>query len=179
MSRQSGKNELAAQLEAYLLNLYQIRGGQIVKASPTFKPQTINSMLRLEEHRNCAWDRGRWTKREGYIFQLGNARCLFFSADPRANVAGGTASLLRECDEAHEVDATKWGKDFDPMGASTNVTTAFFADADPVGAEVPAYAEYVRKRVKRLGRNHPLIKTQYCLETIDAEAGMFPRQPRA
>lgn len=35
MSRQAGKNELAAQLEAYLLNLYMFRGGQIVKASPT------------------------------------------------------------------------------------------------------------------------------------------------
>ena len=210
MSRQSGKNELAAQLEAYLLNLYQIKGGQIVKASPTFKPQTINSMLRLEEHLNCDWTRKHWSKREGYIFQLGNARCLFFSADPQANVVGGTASLLLERDEAQELDANKWGKDFDPMGASTNVTTAFFgtawtsdtllaetiahlrqqdrrdgrrrvffADADLVGAEVPAYAEYVRRRVKKLGRNHPLIKTQYFLETIDAEAGIFPPQRQA
>ena len=38
MSRQAGKNELTAQLEAYLLNMYQRLGGQIVKASPTFKP---------------------------------------------------------------------------------------------------------------------------------------------
>jgi len=210
MSRQAGKNELAAQLECYLLNLYQRQGGQIVKASPTFKPQTINSMLRLEEHLNNAWNRGLWRRREGYIFQLHNARCLFFSAEPTASVVGGTASLLLECDEAQDVDPAKWQKDFDPMGASTNVTTAFFGtawtadtmlatqiehlqrlqqkdgirrvftyDADRVGHHVPAYARYVKRRVAKLGRGHPLIKTQYFLETIDAEAGMFPAQRQA
>lgn len=34
MSRQAGKNELSAQLEAYLLNLFQRRGGAIVKDIP-------------------------------------------------------------------------------------------------------------------------------------------------
>src|SRR3990172_5015735 len=48
MSRQAGKNELSAQLEAYLLTIVQRVGGQIVKASPTFKPQTLNSLQRLQ-----------------------------------------------------------------------------------------------------------------------------------
>jgi hypothetical protein len=104
----------------------------------------------------------------------------------------------------------KWLKDFDPMGAATNVTTVYFGTAwtsptmlaqemgrleeaeqrdgirrvfrvpaDAVGAEVPAYAAYVRKRVEKLGRNHPLIRTHYYLEAIDAEAGMFPPQRQA
>lgn len=210
MSRQAGKNELAAQLEAYLLNLYRRRGGQIVKASPTFKPQTINSMLRLEEHLNNDWNRDAWRRRQHYIFELGQARCLFFSAAPRANVVGGTASILLECDEAQDVSPVKWRKDFEPMGASTNVTTVFFGtawtsdtllattvceleqlqrqdgtrrvfkvDAEQVGAAVPAYAAYVRQRVALLGRHHPLIKTQYYLEEIDDQTGMFPAQRRA
>jgi hypothetical protein len=210
MCRQSGKNEVAAQLEAYLLNLYCREGGQIVKASPTFKPQTINSMLRLEEHLNNDWNAPAWRRREGYIFELGRARCLFFSADPSANVVGGTASLLLECDEAQDVAQEKWTKDFDPMGAAANVTTVFFgtawtsqtmlaqeihalrrlerrdgvrrvftADADLVGAEVPAYAAYVKKRIQKLGRSHPLIRTQYFLEAIDAEARLFPAQRQA
>ena len=210
MSRQAGKNELSAQLEAYLLNLYRRRGGQIVKASPTFKPQTINSMLRLEQHLNNPWNQGAWRRRERFIFELGRARCLFFSADPQANVVGGTASILLECDEAQDVSPVKWRKDFDPMGASTNVTTAFFGTAwtsstllaatvaelerlqrkdgvrrvfkvraDEVGAEVPAYAAYVEKRVAALGRHHPLIKTQYFLEEIDDQTGMFPAARRA
>ncbi len=34
MARQAGKNELSAQLEAYLLTLYQRAGGNIVKCCP-------------------------------------------------------------------------------------------------------------------------------------------------
>lgn len=47
-------------------------------------------------------------------------------------------------------------------------------DATAVGAEVPEYGAYVEKQVTKLGRSHPLIKTQYFLEEIDAEGGMFP-----
>jgi len=43
-----------------------------------------------------------------------------------------------------------------------------------VAQEVPAYGQYVRGEMQRLGRDHPLIKTQYCLEEIDGEGGMFP-----
>ena len=210
MSRQAGKNELSAQLEAYLLNLYTRRGGQIVKASPTYKPQTLNSILRLTDRLDNPWNAGRARRREGYIVQLGKARVLFFSAAPTANVVGATADLLLEADEAQNIDATKWAKDFLPMGASSNATRVlwgtawtsdtllaarirelrrqesrdgqqrvFIYDADRVGAEVPPYAEYVRAEVERLGRNHPLIKSQYFLEEIDAAGGMFPRARRA
>ena len=43
--------------------------------------------------------------------------------------ANSKGSLLLECDEAQEVGRDKWQKDFDPMGASTNVTTVFFGTA--------------------------------------------------
>jgi len=210
MSRQAGKNELSGQLEAYLLNLFARRGGQIVKASPTFKPQTINSILRLTDRLTNMWNANKWRRREGYIVQLHNARTLFFSAEPRASVVGATADILLECDEAQDVSSTKWDKDFVPMGASTNVTTVFWGtawtsntmlakeirfleqqqakdgirrvfkyDADQVGAEVPAYEQFVKKQVEKLGRNHPLIKTQYYLEEIDGQGGMFPPMRRA
>lgn len=200
MARQSGKNELSGQLEAYLLNLYRRRGGQIVKASPTFKPQTLNSILRLADRLNNPWNTGQWKRREGYMIELDTARALFFSAGPNANVVGATASLLLEGDEAQDIDPLKWAKDFRPMGASTNVTTVlwgtawtsstllaqtiatlrakqaqdgrqrvFLADADVVALEVPNYGVYVASEVARLGRQHPLIRTQYYLETIEAE----------
>ncbi|MCK4472093.1 MAG: hypothetical protein KAW49_09945, partial [Anaerolineae bacterium] len=209
MSRQAGKNELSGQLEAYLLNLFQ-KDGQIVKASPTFKPQTINSILRLIDRLDNDWNRKKARRREGYIVQLRRARFLFFSADLHANVVGATADVLLECDEAQDVRETKWAKDFAPMGASTNVTTVLYGtawtsqtflarsitalkrqeakdghrrvfayNADVVGAEVPAYAKYVAGQVERLGRNHPLIKTQYYLEAIDAQGGLFTKTRRA
>jgi hypothetical protein len=55
----------------------------------------------------------------------------------------------------------------------------FQYDAEQVGAELPAYAAYVKGEVARLGRNHPLIKTQYYLETIDAQGGLFTEMRRA
>jgi len=209
MSRQAGKNELSGQLEAYLLHLYRRKGAQIVKASPTFKPQTVNSMMRLADRLDNDWGRAV-KRREGYIIEIGKARALFFSADPHSNVVGATADLLLECDEAQDVRHDKWQKDFRPMGASTNATTVlwgtawtsetllaqtiaqlrhqeardgqrrvFLYDADVVGAEVPSYGEYVASEVARLGRNHPLIKTQYFLEQIDAQGGLFPELRRA
>jgi len=39
---------------------------------------------------------------------------------------------------------------------------------------VPAYAETVDGAIARLGRQHPLVKTQFFCETVDAQVGMFP-----
>ena len=44
MSRQAGKNELSAQVECYLLALFQNRGGSLIKVAPTQKPQVVNSI---------------------------------------------------------------------------------------------------------------------------------------
>ena len=46
--RQSGKNEVQAQIEAYLLTLFSETNAEIVKVSPTWKPQSLNAMRRLE-----------------------------------------------------------------------------------------------------------------------------------
>lgn len=206
MPRQSGKNETQAHLEAYLLNLFQsVPEAQIVKASPTFKPQTQNAMLRLETALRNDWNRGAWKKELGYTFRLGQARALFFSAEPTANVVGATASLLLECDEAQDVLPEKWDKDFTPMRASTNATTVLWGTAwtsrtllgatrralqqleridgvqrvflvhpNDVIKEVPAYGDFLAGQIATLGRTHPLVKTQYFNEEIDAEGGLFP-----
>ncbi|HEX9090485.1 MAG TPA: hypothetical protein VF831_03305, partial [Anaerolineales bacterium] len=40
--RQSGKNELQAQVEVYLLSVCSVQQGEMVKVSPTWKPQSLN-----------------------------------------------------------------------------------------------------------------------------------------
>lgn len=129
MSRQAGKNETAAQLEALLLLRFQHRGGFLVKASPTFRPQTINSLLRLEARLDNPLTRGRWRREQGYMLRLGRARALFLSAQASASVVGATASILLEADEAQDIPEDKWNKDFRPMGAATNVTTVLWGTA--------------------------------------------------
>ena len=209
MARQAGKNETSAQVEAYLLNLYRRRGGQLVKAAPTYRPQTINSVLRLGTVLQGSLLPAP-VREAGYMLRLGRARILFYSAAPTAHVVGATASILLEADEAQEVDEDKWNKDFRPMAASTNATTVLWGTAwtsntllagtiralheaewrdrlrrvfvvpwERVAAEVPAYGAYVRGEIERLGREHPLIKSQYFLEEIDGESGLFPPATRA
>src|SRR5712692_692180 len=65
MSRQSGKNQLSAILEAYLLHRYT--EGTIVKAAPTFKPQIINSRSRLLAMLRHDWLKDRVWSSYGYM----------------------------------------------------------------------------------------------------------------
>ena len=119
---QSGKNETSAQLEALLLARYGARGGSIVKCAPTWKPQIVNSKLRLEQRAAQAQAQLPFLKyrgRMGYMMECGRANLSFLSADPNASVVGATASLLMEIDEAQDVDRAKFEKDFSPMRAST------------------------------------------------------------
>ena len=126
IARQGGKNELSAQLEVLILTLFTAKGGNAIKCSPTFKPQTIISMMRLKERLNDWGFAGIWRTEMGYIVRLGNARQVFLSADESANVVGNTAHLLLEVDEAQDVSKDKYTKEFKPMGATTNVTTVLY-----------------------------------------------------
>ncbi|MCW5880323.1 MAG: hypothetical protein KIS91_05240 [Anaerolineae bacterium] len=62
--------------------------------------------------------------------------------------------------------------------ASDGVRRVFVYDADVVAAEVPAYARHVADQVARLGREHPLVRSQYYLEEIQGEGGLFPASAR-
>lgn len=126
MARQAGKNELSAQLEVLLLTLYMSESQNLVKCSPTFKPQTVISMMRLKDRLNDVGYDGIWTAELGYIIKLGNCRVIFLSADESANVVGNTAHILLEIDESQDVSKEKYNKEFKPMGATTNVTTVHY-----------------------------------------------------
>jgi hypothetical protein len=203
--RQSGKNELQAQLEAYFLMRYSFIGGELVKISPTWKPQSQNALRRLERvlskhplvHK-------LWQKEQGYIFRVGAARQIFLSGAPEANIVGATASVLLQVDEAQDVAIDKFDKDINPMAASTNATRVFWGtawseetllarelysarhieeldgqqrcfviSADEVSREVPAYGEFVRQQIERLGRDHPMVRTQYFSEMMEHAGGLF------
>lgn len=208
--RQSGKNELQAQIETYLLAYLQEYEAEIIKVSPTWRPQSINAMRRLERVlQKNALTHGEWKKEAGYIYRCGTARIFFLSGAPEANIVGATASALLEVDEAQDLEIEKYDKDIAPMAASTNATRIFWGtawtsrtllarelrssreaerrdgrrrvfmvDAERVAAEVPAYGKFVAAQVARLGRSHPLVRTQFFSEEIDSEGGMFPAERR-
>jgi hypothetical protein len=126
IARQGGKNELSAHLEVLLLTLYMARGGNIVKCSPTFKPQTIISVERLKQRLDDFGFESIYRRQMGYIVQLGSAKAIFLSAESSSSVVGHTADILLEIDESQDVGKEKYTKEFRPMGSATNVTTVLY-----------------------------------------------------
>ena len=133
-SRQAGKDELLAQLLAYLLTRHALRGGTAVIAAPTFQPQAALSrdrlLARLDPGRN------RLTRtfvdsavacglHDGYAVTLGRAAVRFLSAAPGSGARGQTADLLLVANEAQDIQPEIWDAVFDPMASNTNATTVF------------------------------------------------------
>jgi hypothetical protein len=208
-SRQAGKDEMTAQLLAYLLNLFQLHGGKIVMAAPTARQVTI-SKSRLLERLDNPLNRGALHTREGYIVGLGRAEARFLSAAPASNVRGETASLLLVANETQDILPEKWDAVFDPMAASTNATTLFLGtvwtastllarqmrhlrdlesqdgykrlflvDWQEVAKHVPNYGKRVRTRIEQFGESHPFIQTEYFLKELDGSGGLFGPERRA
>jgi hypothetical protein len=126
IARQGGKNELSAHLELILLSLFMAQGGNLMKCSPTFKPQTIISMQRLRERLDEFGFNGIYHTEMGYMIVLGNARVVFLSAEESSSVVGHTVDILMEIDESQDVSKEKYTKEFRPMGSASNATTVHY-----------------------------------------------------
>jgi hypothetical protein len=126
MARQAGKNELSAQVELYLLMRNLRRRLDAIKCAPTFDPQARISMRRLWSHIVQANAEDIAVREDGRIIRVGFARQVFLSAEESANVAGHTAGILLEVDEAQDVSPDKFDRDFRPMAAPYGATTVYY-----------------------------------------------------
>jgi len=197
MSRQTGKNELEAMMEVRALSIWRaIPGSCWVRTAPTYQPQIVNSKLRLDKHIQADPLIDKFRRREGYIYEVGECQVHFLSAGPTANVVGGTANICLSVDEAHKIDADKFDEDIAPFTASTNAPILMWGvgackqdmlyryrqDAEGTDRlmEYPAaiwceqseaYAGHYEARIRVLGSDHPIIKTQYDLIDIEAIGG--------
>jgi hypothetical protein len=203
-SRQSGKDELLAQILVWTLLRHAETGGTAVVAAPTLRPQGAISRDRLIARMREIVPDAVGT-REGHIVELGKASARFVSALPTANVRGQTADLLLVANEAQAIQPEVWDPVFDPMAASTNATTLFMGTPwrkdsllsrqlqhlrevevetgeqrvwmvpwTEVAEVLPKYRERVEARIAQFGERHPTIKTEYWLEELDGEEGLFP-----
>ena len=124
--RQTGKNELQAHLEVFILTLLSRREVEVIKVAPTLIPQARISQWRFERVlRNSFMTEGLWRK-ENNNYIVGGARISFLSAAPTSNIVGATASGMLEVDEAQDVTIIKFDRDVSPMSASTNATRVFW-----------------------------------------------------
>ncbi len=172
--RQSGKNETQAHVEAYLMNFYRFgRGGAIVKAQPTFSPQALNAMGRLETVLARNWLSAGRRSEHGYQLTLGRTSMTFLSADPAANVAGATAWLLLECDEAQDVLEAEWEKKFVPMGASTNVTVVYWGTTWTSRTLLARTIRHLREQEARDGLQRVFVVTPEQVSAENPQYGEF------
>jgi len=209
MARQMGKDELSAHLEAFLLNRRRQRGGAVIKAAPTLRPQALISRHRLLQVLDNPLNRGRVRTTQGTV-ELGRARVRFLSGAPHSNVVGATADLLLELDEAQNLDDDKIQCDFRPMASSTNATVVLYGTAwdssnplerqkqlnlelerqtgiklhfeydwHTLAKDCPPYRAFVEGEIARLGADHPLIRTQYALQPLDDAGRLFSATVRA
>ena len=185
IARQGGKNELSAQMATLLLTMNMVRGGNMIKAAPTFLPQALISMNRLKERLDDAGYGGFWRTESGQNVVLGKARQMFLSAEPHSNVVGNTAHILLEMDEAQSIDSDKYHKEFRPMGASTNVTTVLYGTPWDGRSLLEEVAEANLELERKGRREAPLLRAlggggtaQPALPTLcGVGAGAHGREP--
>lgn len=206
-ARQTGKDEMLAQLLAFILARHAATGGSIVVAAPTLRPQALISRERLLDRLRGNPVLETAVSCSGTTVHVGKATAAFLSAARTANARGQTASLALIANEAQDIDPARWDAVFDPMAASTNAPTIFLGTTwsrhtllarqmrylrekeredgrtrvflvpwTIAAREIPAYGERVRARIAQLGERHPFIRTEYFLEELDGEQGLFPPQ---
>lgn len=148
-SRQSGKDELLAQLVSWVLLRQATSGGTIVIAAPTLRPQALISRDRLRDRLLANPLAAPLTTVRDRTIQVGNARAIFVSASRTANARGLTADLGLIANEAQDIRADVWDAVFDPMAASTNATTIYLGTVwtrDTLLARQMAYLRELERR---------------------------------
>jgi hypothetical protein len=210
-ARQSGKDELLADLILFLLARLAEIGCSIICAQPTFRPQTVNAMDRLwaRASQRPFFMQGNLRKRFGYMYRFLSSRVTYFSAGPGASVVGATADRLLIINEAQDVRKEIYDHRFAPMAATGNATRVFSGTAwttdtllerekqaalrleesdglqrvfvitgEGVARHNKHYGKFLKNEIKKFGRDHPLIRTQYFCENIEARSGMFTASHR-
>lgn len=208
VSRQAGKNEIAATVhERHLLRNVDI-GGCIVRTAPNHRPQLVNSKQRLKSiaDRDPLFDLERLQFVEGFQATYGRAKVAFLTAHKDAKMEGATADAMLDVDEAHLTEFITYQEKLSPMTASTNACKVLYGVAamrtdllyemrrknEELGRfedniEIAAsflcehdtvYRAHYESRVAELGPTHPVIRTQYDLIDLDAMGGAFTAEHR-
>lgn len=174
-SRQAGKDEAKAQLVTYLLQLYALKGGAIVEANPTFKPQSLVALNRTKARMLDGLLSRPSFRSAGYKLYLGKASVTYLSAEPSSNVRGETASLLLICNEMQDVSTAKWDSEFVPMAASTNATRLYIGTVKTSSTLLAQKMRELRQMEKQDGKQRVFLIPWYEVEKENKPYGQFVR----
>jgi hypothetical protein len=144
--------------EKHYGHIYQVGKARVVflSGSPTANivGATASTLLSVDEAQDIRID--KYDKEIAPMAASTNATKVFWGT------AWTSRTLL-----ARELRAAKVAQEAD------GIRRVFHLNADMVIKEVPAYGQHLAEQIARLGRSHPMIRTQYYCEEIDAEGGLF------
>lgn len=202
--RQSGKNEAVAHLFVYLLNLLQRKGGSIVFAAigDGLGRGLRRLEERLENRWNHGqWTKSARPLRRGLgaanvVFLSSHpqayargetARWLLVVDELQDNDAQHLEAVFEPMRAAYNATAVYMGtvrfssdalwqkrRQLERQQAADGVQRVFLVPPQRITRENKAYARFLQRKTAQLGRNHPIIKSEYYLQPIDAEGGLFP-----
>ena len=202
IARQGGKNEISARVEAYLLAAFSKSGGAAIKAAPTFDPQVNISISRLQQVLDRArlgpyYSRLGRTFRFNRARQLffsahpssnvvGNTADILLEVDESQDVSpdklnrdfmpmGATANVTSvhygtAWQESSLLEQVKQSNL--ELQRSDGVQRHFEFDWQAVAQFNPHYQRFVEAERQRLGSDHPLFLSQYCLTPV-SDDGRF------
>jgi len=173
-ARQSGKDETLTALYQYLLTILAHRDASIVAAAPTFKPQTGQSMQRLDTRlsRNIVLQK-EWRRSLRHAFRIRSARILFYSASQNANVVGATAWPLLVLNEAQDILPAVYDKRFAPMAAANNATRLFSGTAWTRDTLLAREERHCRQKQEQDGRQRLFIVDGPAVARVHPPYGKF------
>ena len=202
IARQGGKNEISARVEAYLLAAFARSGGAAIKAAPTFNPQAAISISRLQQvlDRSCLgpyyFRLGRtfYFQRARQLFfsahptsnVVGNTADILLEVDESQDVPpdkfnrdfmpmGATANVttVHYGTAWHESSLLEQVKQSNlELQRSDGIQRHFEFDWQAVAQYNPQYQRFVEAEQQRLGSDHPLFLSQYCLTPV-SDDGRF------
>ncbi|MGD8491254.1 MAG: hypothetical protein PVI68_19765, partial [Anaerolineae bacterium] len=207
--RQAGKNEMVAQLLTYLLNLYQRTGGNMVygavgdglgmgidrlesrlgnvwnaghwgtKRKPTRRTLGKAAVLFLSSHPQAA-ARGQTAH---HLLVIDEAQ------DQDANHIEAVFTPMRASTNATAVyiGTVKLTTDFlwtkkqelEREERRDGIRRVFLIPPEEVTAENPAYRHFLDTQIRKHGRNHPIVASEYYLEPVDGAGGLFDARRQA
>ena len=198
IARQGGKNEISACIEAALLSAYVRSAVTAIKAVPTFHPQALISISRLAKVLRrmgiCyELEPGRVFRvgRSRQIFLsahpssnvVGNTASLLLEIDESQDVSpdkfnrdfmpmGATANVttVHYGTAWHDDSLLEQVKQSNlELQRSDGIQRHFEFDWQAVAKHNPHYQRFVEAERLRLGSDHPLFLSQYCLTPLSGE----------
>ena len=208
IARQGGKNELSAWLEAVLLGAAVHDGGSAIKASLTFHPQARISISRLQEtlrrsriyfefqHGNLlAVGRARQLFLSAHPTSnvIGNTASLLLEIDESQDISPDKFNRdFMPMGATSNATTVHYGTAWDDhslleqvkqsnieLQRTDGIRRHFEFDWKTVARHNPHYKRYVEAERLRLGSDHPLFRSQYCLVPVTGKGRFIDHNRQA